>query len=61
MSSNPGWTIRLHEADNVVTAKETIPISTDIANEGLTTAMEIPVGHKVATTLNFKTNGLLYF
>ena len=49
MSSNPGWTIRLHEADNVVTAKETIPINTHIASEGMTTTMEIPVGHKVAT------------
>ena len=49
MSSDTGVTIRLHEADNVVTAKETIPTSTNISNEGLTTAMEIPVGHKVAT------------
>ncbi|HIB18095.1 MAG: altronate dehydratase family protein [Alphaproteobacteria bacterium] len=49
MSSDTAVTIRLHDADNVVTAKETIPTSTNIASEGLTTAMEIPVGHKVAT------------
>lgn len=49
MSSDTGVTIRLHEADNVVTAKETIPTNTNISSEGLTTAMEIPVGHKVAT------------
>ena len=49
MSSDTGVTIRLHEADNVVTAKETIPTNTNISNEELTTAKEIPVGHKVAT------------
>ena len=49
MSSDTEATIRLHDADNVVTAKETIPSGTNIPGEGLATAMEIPMGHKVAT------------
>ena len=49
MSSDTEATIRLHDADNVVTAKETIPSGTNIPGEGLATVMEIPMGHKVAT------------
>ena len=49
MSSDTEVTIRLHDADNVVTAKETIPSGTNIPGEELATAMEIPMGHKVAT------------
>ena len=41
-------TIRLHDADNVVTAKTTIAPDTAIPGEPVTTAMQIPVGHKVA-------------
>lgn len=49
MSSDTEVIIRLHDADNVVTAKEMIPSGTNIPGEGLATAMEIPMGHKVAT------------
>ena len=42
-------TIRLHPADNVVTAKETIAAGAALAGEGGGTADDIPVGHKVAT------------
>ena len=49
MSSDTSVTIRLNDKDNVVTAKETIPANTELGGEELTTAMEIPVGHKVAT------------
>ena len=49
MSSDTEVTIRLHDADNVVTAKETIPAGINVPGEELTTTMEIPMGHKVAT------------
>ena len=42
-------TIRLHGADNVITAKETIAAGTRLAGEDVETRGEIPVGHKVAT------------
>ncbi len=47
--SNDALTIRLHAADNVVTAKATIAAGTDIAGEAVRAAVDIPVGHKVAT------------
>ena len=43
-------TVRLHQADNVVTAKTTIAPDTQIGDEKITTSAQIPVGHKVATT-----------
>ena len=49
MSSDARMTVRLHDADNVVTAKTTIARGTKLADEGVETTMEIPVGHKVAT------------
>ena len=42
-------TIRLHGADNVVTAKATIAAGTRLADENIETRDEIPVSHKVAT------------
>jgi altronate hydrolase len=41
-------TVRLHKADNVVTAKTTIAPATALPAEGVVSAVEIPVGHKVA-------------
>ena len=49
MSPDTEVTIRLHDADNVVTAKETVPANTNVPAEGLATTIEIPMGHKVAT------------
>ncbi len=43
-------TVRLHRTDNVVTAKTTIAAGTEVAEEGVRAAVDIPVGHKVATT-----------
>ena len=43
-------TVRLHQADNVVTAKTTIAPDTAIGGEDMTTIIQIPVGHKLATT-----------
>ncbi|MDP6350968.1 MAG: altronate dehydratase family protein [Alphaproteobacteria bacterium] len=42
-------TIRLHKADNVVTAKATIPAGMSLDGESVAAAVEIPVGHKIAT------------
>ena len=42
-------TIRLHENDNVVTAKSEIDINIKIEDEDLSTNQHIPVGHKIAT------------
>ena len=42
-------TIRLHENDNVVTAKSEIDINIKIEDEDLSTIQHIPVGHKIAT------------
>ena len=42
-------TIRLHENDNVVTAKSEIDINIKIEDEFLSTNQHIPVGHKIAT------------
>jgi altronate hydrolase len=43
-------TVRLHQADNVVTAKQTIAAATAVPGEAVSTTEEIPVGHKVATS-----------
>lgn len=42
-------TVRLHAADNVVTAKAAIAAGAALAGERVAAAAEIPVGHKVAT------------
>lgn len=42
-------TIRLNQADNVVTAKTTVAPDTPVPGEDVTTARQIPVGHKIAT------------
>jgi len=41
--------IRLHENDNVVTAKSDIDINIKIEDENINTTQHIPVGHKIAT------------
>ena len=41
--------IRLHENDNVVTAKSNIDAGIDIIEENINTNQKIPVGHKIAT------------
>ena len=41
-------TIRLHGADNVITAKETIAAGTRLAGEDVETRGDIPVGQLVA-------------
>ncbi len=41
--------IRLHENDNVVTAKANIDVNIDIIEEKINTNQKIPVGHKIAT------------
>ena len=48
-SKSNSSTIRLHENDNVVTAKTDIENNISIENENLTTKQFIPVGHKIAT------------
>lgn len=42
-------TVRLHAADNVVTAKAAIAAGAALAGERVAAAAEIPIGHKVAT------------
>lgn len=42
-------TVRLHGADNVVTAKAAVAAGAALAGEGVRAATEIPVGHKIAT------------
>ena len=42
-------TVRLHPADNVVTAKIEMLAGTDVKNEGLSVSQSIPSGHKIAT------------
>ncbi len=49
MTSRDSLTIRLHPADNVVTAKAALPPDTAVPGEDVVTARRIPVGHKVAT------------
>ncbi len=49
MTAQEMLTIRLNAADNVVTAKTTLPAETDIPGEHVTTRREVPVGHKIAT------------
>ena len=41
--------IRLHENDNVVTAKSNLSINSNIIEENLSTKQRIPMGHKIAT------------
>ena len=41
--------IRLHENDNVITAKSDIDINIKIKDENINTTQHIPVGHKIAT------------
>ena len=41
--------IRLHENDNVVTAKSDIDINVKLDHENINTNQHIPVGHKIAT------------
>ncbi len=41
--------IRLHENDNVVTAKSDIEINVKLDHENINTNQHIPVGHKIAT------------
>jgi len=49
MTAQETLTIRLNAADNVVTAKTTLAPDTTVPGEGVSTARQIPVGHKVAT------------
>ncbi len=49
MAAQEALTIRLNAADNVVTAKTTLPPDTDVPDEHVTTTRQIPVGHKIAT------------
>ena len=42
-------TVRLHQADNVVTAKQTIVAGAPVPPQGILAIAEIPAGHKVAT------------
>ena len=41
--------IRLHENDNVVTAKSDLEINSKLDKENIITNQHIPVGHKVST------------
>lgn len=43
--------IRLDPKDNIVVAREMIPAGTSIPSEGVTSLQDIPLGHKIATTL----------
>lgn len=45
----PRNTIRLHSADNVVVAREALGAGVPIEGEGMTAAVLIPAGHKIAT------------
>jgi arabinonate dehydratase len=49
MSKSTVLTIRLHDADNVVVAREEIAAGSKIAEENITCLNPIPFGHKVAT------------
>ncbi|HCP01412.1 MAG: galactonate dehydratase [Alphaproteobacteria bacterium] len=49
MSENAPLTIRLNTADNVVVARAEIMPNTKISDEGITTNVPIPRGHKIAT------------
>jgi altronate hydrolase len=42
-------TIRLHPADNLVTAISDLPAGTEIPTEGIIVRQSVPAGHKVAT------------
>lgn len=43
-------TVRLNQADNVVTARVPIKAGANVTSEALTIAQDIPPGHKIATT-----------
>ena len=49
MSEVKTLTVRLHESDNVVTARVDILPGTEVAGEAITASARIPAGHKVAT------------
>jgi altronate hydrolase len=49
MSDEKTLTVRLHENDNVVTARVDILPGTQVGSEGITTKNRIPAGHKAAT------------
>ena len=49
MTTPKSLTIRLHDSDNVVVAREDIPAGTEIKEEKFTCADDISFGHKVAT------------
>lgn len=50
MTAAKSFTIRLHDADNVVVARSDIPAGTGIAEEHVTSVNDISFGHKVATS-----------
>jgi altronate hydrolase len=43
-----GLAIRLHENDNVVIARNDLPIGAKLEHEGLTCRSQVPAGHKIA-------------
>jgi altronate hydrolase len=49
MSDEKTLTVRLHENDNVVTARVDILPGTQVGSQGITTKNRIPAGHKAAT------------
>ena len=49
MTAQEPLTIRLNAADNVVTAKTTLAPDTAVPGERVSTARQIPVGHKICT------------
>ena len=51
MTSPKPLTIRLHDTDNVVVARNDIPAGTEIAEEKITCAEDVSFGHKVAASV----------
>ncbi len=49
MTTATNQTIRLNPADNVVTAKGDISAGSTLEDEGVTLAIDVPAGHKIAT------------
>lgn len=49
MNKNISPVVRLEKEDNVVVARNEIPVGTYIPDEGITTLQVVPRGHKVAT------------
>ncbi|MGZ8231120.1 MAG: UxaA family hydrolase, partial [Burkholderiales bacterium] len=43
-----GLAIRLHESDNVVIARNDLPIGAKLEREGITCRSQVPAGNKVA-------------